>query len=159
MHVATNETEHSALALLNQEVFQSHAFLVGCHLTLQLADIDAGNGVLSRTLAQPAVHRTVLYAVDGKFQVGPNVEVSHIEEATLGFVGILARTMVVGLVVDTIHIQQPFAVFFVVFHLGNQQFMGNQLSFLVLAFPASAQSFDLTLVMSIASLNKFQLAE
>ena len=149
----------STLTLLKLEVFQSHAFLVGRHLTLQLADVDAGNGVLSRTLTQPAVHRSVLDAVNGQLKVSPYIEVSHVEESTLGLVGILARAVVVGLIVDTVQVQQPFSVLFVVFYLGNRQIVAHQLSFLVLAFPLPPQSFYLTFIMSVARLDEFQFTE
>ena len=102
VHIATHEMELGALTLLKLEVFQSQAFFIGRHLTLQLTDVDAGNGVLSRTLTQPAVHRTILDTVNGYLQVSPYIEVSHVEETALGFVGILTRAVVVGLIVDTV---------------------------------------------------------
>ena len=85
--------------LLENDVTQINLVLYIHELCLELADVDAGDGVLGRELIQMARDAILADGVEYYVEISDDVEVLGIKETALGLACVLARQMVVILVV------------------------------------------------------------
>ena len=85
--------------LLENDVTQINLVLYIHELCLELADVDAGDGVLGRELIQMARDTILADGVKHHVEVGDDVEVLGIKETALGLACVLTGQMVVILVV------------------------------------------------------------
>ena len=106
---------------------------------MQVADVDAHDGVAGGAFGQSSVYDVALRGVDVHLQVGIGIEVFEVEEATLRLAGILAGMVVVVVEMEVVDIDEP--VFFFVAHeeFADGGIVGHEPSFLVDAVPLCRQ--------------------
>ena len=145
--------------LADDKVAEEEALLVPREGGVQVADVDAHDGVTGGALGQLSLYDAVLCVVDFCFQVGIDIEVLEVEETAFGLAGILAGMVVVVSEMEVVDVDEPALLLVMHEEFADGGIVGHEPSFLVDAVPLCRQLFDADLGLVAAFLSVEQLVE